>query len=252
MKAVVSILLLLFTITYSANAVTRGDVKIIEASENIRSLSQMIVKNYLLYYSNPEKIEITEGLYKSLDKLSDNFRTIAITTKDTDTKNILEFLAYSRDQMEQLFNEKADKEKAALMLDYSEILLEGADSILDAYRYDFSEEEKMFMVTKKIAYLLERISKYYIALHSGFDSSTNKDQIAAAIEKLEENLVIINVYDYPYEIRQKRTQINNSWKETKMFFTNSEDLFIPRLMIISVDYLENMIDEIAIHHSQNQ
>jgi hypothetical protein len=252
MKAVFSILLLFFTMTFTANAVTRGDVKIIEASENIRSLSQMIVKNYLLYYANPEKIEITERLHKSLDTLSDNFRTIAITTKDTDTKNILEFLAYSRDQIEQIFNEKADKERAALMLDYSETLLEGADSISDAYQYDFSEEEKMLMVTKKIEYLLERITKYYIALHSGFDSSTNKDQIAVAIEKLEDNLDIMNFYNYPYKIRKKRAKINTSWKETKMFFTKPGDIFIPRLMIISVDYLENMVDEIAIYHSKNQ
>ena len=81
-------------------AATRGDIKVIEASENIRYLSQKMVKDYLFFYKNPEKTGLKKSLDQTLDQLNDDFRIIATTTKDGDTKDILEFLAYSKDQIE--------------------------------------------------------------------------------------------------------------------------------------------------------
>ena len=231
---------------------TRGDIKVIEASENIRYLSQKIVKDYLFFYKNQDKLEVKRGLDRALVKLTDDFRIIATTTKDGDTKDILEFLAYSKDQIEQIFNEKADKERAALMLDYSETLLEGADSIANAHRYDFSDEEKMLMVTKEMEYLLERVTKYYMAIHVGFNSATNKEQMQESITKLEENIAQINNYTYPAEFQKTQVKMNESWKANKSFFGQSETLFIPKLMFTSVDYMEDVVAQIALHHSKNQ
>ncbi len=233
-------------------AATRGDIKVIEASENIRYLSQKMVKDYLFFYKHQNKVEVKRGLDRALDKLNDNFRIIATTTKDTDTKDILEFLAYSKDQIEQIFNEKADKEKAALMLDYSETLLEGADSIANAHKYDFSDEEKMLMVTKEMEYLLERVTKYYMAIHVGFNNTTNKEQMQESITGLEENVAQINNYTYPAEFQQIQSKMNESWKANKSFFDQSETLFIPKLMFISIGYMEDVVVQIALHHSKNQ
>ncbi len=231
---------------------TRGDIKVIEASENIRYLSQKMVKDYLFFYKNQNKVDVKRELNRALDKLTDDFRIIATTTKDGDTKDILEFLAYSKDQIEQIFNEKADKESAALMLDYSETLLEGADSIANAHKYDFSDEEKMLMVTKEMEYLLERVTKYYMAIHVGFNSSTNKEQMQESISKLEEYIAQINSYTYPVEFQKAQKKMNESWKANKRFFDQSETLFIPKLMFTSVDYMEDVVVQIALHHSKNQ
>lgn len=231
---------------------TRGDIKVIEASENIRYLSQKMVKEYLFFYKNQNKVEVKRGLDRALDKLTYDFRIIATTTKDGDTKDILEFLAYSKDQIEQIFNEKADKERAALMLDYSETLLEGADSIANAHKYDFSDEEKMLMVTKETEYLLERVTKYYMAIHVGFNSATNKEQMQESISKLEENLAQINTYTYPAEFQKIQVKMNESWKANKSFFDQSETLFIPKLMFASVEYMEDVVVQISLHHSKNQ
>jgi hypothetical protein len=252
MTKIFYIFLLFFGLTFFSEAATRGDIKVIEASENIRFLSQKIVKDYLFFYKNQDKLEIKRGLDRSLDKLNDDFRIIATTTKDGDTKDILEFLAYSKDQIEQMFNEKADKERAALMLDYSETLLEGADSIANAHMYDFSREEKMLMLTKKIEYLLERVMKYYIAIHVGFNTPTNKEQMKKAISSIEESLVEISLYEYPEEMKTIRKNLNDSWRENRLFFNKSDKLFIPKLMFISVTYMEEMIDQIALYHSKNQ
>lgn len=252
MRKIFYICLLFFGVTLFSEAATRGDIKVIEASENIRFLSQKIVKDYLFFYKNQDRLEVKRGLDRSLDKLNDDFRIIATTTKDEDTKDILEFLAYSKDQIEQMFSEKADKERAALMLDYSETLLEGADSIATAHKYDFSTEERMLMLTKKIEYLLERVMKYYIAIHVGFNTPTNKEQMKQAINSIEESLVEISLYDYPEEMKTIQKNLNDSWMANRLFFNKSDSLFIPKLMFISVTYMEEMIDQIALHHSKNQ
>ena len=252
MKKLFRVSLLLLSMSILCQAATRGDVKVIEASENIRYLSQKIVKDYLFLYKNPEQIDVKNRLKSELQKLSSDLRIIATTTKDSDTKDILEFLAYSKDQIEEIFNEKADKENAALMLDYSETLLEGADSIALAHKYDFSNEEKMLMATKKLEYLLERVTKYYMALNTGFANETNKEQLNRAMIQIEENLVKFSMYDYPEEMKITQKKLDSSWTSNRVLFHKSGSLFIPKLMFISVSNLESTLSQLALYHSKNQ
>lgn len=252
MRKIFYIFLLFVGVSLFSHAATRGDIKVIEASENIRYLSQKLVKEYLFFYKYPEKTEVKEELEKILLKLNDDFRIIATTTKDTDTKDVLEFLAYSKDQIEEIFLEKPNSEKVALMLDYSETLLEGANSIASAHKYDFSPEEKMLMTTKKMDYLLERITKYYMARNMGFNNPTNQESMQDAVKEFEENIQNINLYKYPEEQVRVQINMNMSWEANKVFFARSDTLFIPKLMFISTEHLENMIAQIALYHSKNQ
>ncbi len=232
--------------------VTRGDIKILEATENIRLLSQQIVKEYLFLFKTPQKEQLKERLNRHLVKLNNDLRAIATTTKDSDTKDILEFLAYSKDQIAQTLTEPIDEERAALMLDYSETLLEGADSIAAAHTYDFTKEERMLMVTKQMEYLIERIMKYYMAVHVGFDNPTNRDQMHEAIAELNANVQIVEGYQYPEEIDTLKDEMISGWYIIGTFLGRSETLFIPKLMLMSTAYLEEQIGQIALYHNQNQ
>jgi hypothetical protein len=252
MKKLCHLLVLLFAVTLFSNAATRGDVKVIESSEDIRYLSQKIVKEYLFLYKNPHKREIKKELISSLEKLDKDLRAIATTTSDKDAKDILEFLAYSKERINELIIQKIDKEKAALMLDYSETLLEGADSIAAAHKYNFSKEEKMLMVTKEIEYLLERIIKYYMAFSVGFDTHTDKNQMEKAIAALEENLLKLSAYTYPYEMQKIQKKLDYHWSINRSFLQKLDTLFISNLLLGSIDSLEELVAKIALYHSKNQ
>ena len=228
--------------------VTRGDVKIIEATENIRFLSQQIVKEYLFLFVTPQKDAMKAVLKKRLVTLSNNIRMISATTKDVDSKDILEFLAYSKDQIAQTMTE----ENAALMLDYGETLLEGADSIATAHAYDFTSEERMLMVTKQMEYLAERIIKYYMALHVGFDNPTNREQMHRSIAQFGKKLQKIEAYQYPEKMVAVRDKMLKSWHTNGSYFGKSETLFIPKLMLMSTAHMEDLIIKIALYHNQNQ
>ena len=253
MKTLIRIFFLLSSVLIVSQSATRGDVKIIEASENIRYISQLIAKDYLFYYLHPypQKSKIVDRLDKLLEELNDNFRIIALASKDIDTKDILGFLAYNKDEIKEIIHQDSDDEKSALILDYSETLVEGADSISSAYSYNFTKEENMWMVSKKIIYLLERINKYYMAINSGFDNITNREQLEESIVAIEANMQIINSYNYPQLLQKERTKMNKAWEENKMFINKSNRLFIPVLMFTSIEYLENIIDKISLYHSKN-
>jgi hypothetical protein len=252
MKKTALILLLALGFSAPLSAATRTDVNVLEATESIRYLSQEITKNYLYLFANPQKSSIKKKIHRSLNKLVENIRTISTSTSDEDTRTVLEFLIYSKDQIEELVKENPDKEKAALMLDYSETLLEGANSIARAHNYEFTESEKMLMKGKRIEYLLERSAKYYMALGVGLGTEINRKQMMRAIETLEKNLEDIEAYDYPAQMKKSQTSLRQSWEVTKSFFDRREKTFVSNLMVLSSEEMESITREFILYHRKTQ
>ncbi len=230
---------------------TRGDVKIIEATENIRYLSQKMAKEYLFWYTYPNNAKIKKSLFDTLKKLGKNLQVIAAVTKDADTNNILEFLAYSKEEILTLLKKKPTSERAVLMLDYSETLLEGADSIGRTYAYRFSPEEEMLVASKNVKYLLERITKYYMALYKGFNSENNKKNLDDSIQSLMQYMAKINGYRYPAKIADIRAKVDLVWYKDKEILRNGGEYFIPNLLFDSVLFMEEKMDILALYHSKN-
>lgn len=231
--------------------VTRGNVQIIEATENIRYVSQKLAKEYLFFYLNPENEKIHKDMYTSLQILGENLRAISMVTKDEDTQDILEFLAYSKEEIAALLVKKPAKDTAALMLDYSETLLEGADSIGKTYAYDFSNEEKMLVASKNIKFLLERIGKYYMALKLGYDTQNNKENMKEAIDGLKKHFVRFDTYPYPKTLKETEKLLADILASNIRVVRNEEDYFIPSLLLDSIAFFEKKADVLALYHSKN-
>ena len=246
------LLLLIFLAPSGVSAATRTEVNVLEATENIRFLSQEITKKYLYLFANPKKGDVELLIRKDLESLVSNIRTISVSTNSEDIRNILEFMIYSKDQIETLIQEKPDKEKAALMLDYSETLLEGANSIASEYRYDFTESEKMLMVGKRLEFLLERSSKYYMALGIGLGDELNQKQMEEALQELEENLQKLEAYDYPNNMLKDKKDLRQAWGVTKSFFDRRGKLFVSNLVVLSTDEVEKLTARFVDYHRKTK
>ncbi len=233
-------------------AATRAEVNVLEATENIRYLSQRITRNYLYLYANPLKTEVNRQIEKDLEELVASIRTISMSTKDEDTKNILEFLIYSKDQIADLIRKKPDKEGAALMLDYSETLLEGANSIAKAHSYAFSKSEKMLIESKSIEYLMERSAKYYIALGIGLGTEVNRKQMHEALSDLQSRIAILEAYNYPASMLKEKTALKSFWQVVKSFFDRQKKLFASNLMVLSTEEMENITRHFVAYYRKNQ
>jgi len=137
------------------------------------------------------------------------------------------------------------------MLDYSETLLEGADSIGQTYAYTFSKEEEMLVASKNVKYLLERISKYYMVLYQGYNTDNNKKNMESAVSELLQYMAKINSYSYPKDVAHVREKIDVVWFRDKEILQGVNRYFIPNLLLDSVVYLEDKVDVLALYHSQN-
>jgi len=249
---ILNILTLISLLTISSFSSSRSDVQIIEATENIRYWGQKISKEYLYLYYNPKKTEVKMELFNDLEMLELSIKNIAMSTKSIESKNILDFLIYNENEIKELLDKKVDKERSILMLDYSESFLEGANSIASLHKYEFSDEEKMLMTMKKFEYLLERVSKYYIASYLNLDSFNNFELMTNAISKVDVILKDINLYTYPEELKKTRKKLNISWKTHKDFLYKSQKLFVPNLLEASTKNIETVITTMALYHKKNQ
>ncbi len=233
-------------------ATTRSDVKLLEASEDIKLISQQIVKDYFYLSQNAKKLNAAHSLEDGVLALDEKLRLIASATKNEDTKNVLTFLAFSRDQISETIALPYDMENGALMLDYSETLLEGAESIASDHSYDFSNEEQMLINVKNMAYLIERMTKYYMAFQVGFNDHNNIRQLQEAVKTFESELITINAYGYRGESAKYLSIINQYWPIAKEFFLSLEKEKLPNILYISATHLENVIAKLERYHIKNQ
>jgi len=247
------ILLTLFLVTPQLYATaSRNDVKLLEASEDIKLISQQVVKDYFYSSLYKDKKEIAKSLNDGVLALDEKLRLIASTTKNEDTKNVLTFLAFSRDEISEIIEQEFSLDNAALMLDNSEVLLEGAESIVKEHEYNFSLEEKMLIKVKKMAYLIERITKYYMAVQVGFNDHNNIKQLNIAIDSFDRELAKLATYNYSGRSAKDFNTIKEYWPVAKKFYLSLQKRKLPNILYISAQHLENKLVKLELYHSKNQ
>ena len=108
----------------------------------------------------------------------------------------------------------ADMSKTSVssMLDFSNALLEGAGSMLEAQEYNkFDSKFHLLM-----------ISKLYMAINLDFDKTNNS-------QKLKKEIKLFN----------SNHESNSSWIAFKDIVENNQDSFVPNIISILIKDLEN-------------
>lgn len=248
----VSLILIASTLQLEA-ATTRSDIKILEAAEDIKFISQQIVKDYFYLSQNKQKQNnFNASMHQIIETLDDKLQLIATASKNEETRDLLTFLAYSSEQIKSTISEDYNDENGALMIDYGETLLEGAESLIQEYSYTFSTEEKMFTYAKKISYLIERMSKYYMAYQAGFNEHNNIQQLTLAIQSFNDMLTKFDDYQYMETQQKVLTDIRQYWYVSEQFYLNLEKTKLSNILYISSLYLEGEIAKLELYHSKNQ
>ena len=252
MKTLSRILSLVLLIVSFGGAATRSDINAIEAAEHVRFLSQKIAKDYLYLYARPKRREVKDDIREMMVELSEKFAILSASTKDSDTKDLLKYLQYNKSNIEELLSGDVTKESALQMLDYSEILLEGAESIARQHRYPFNTEEAMLMQIKKAEYLVERLGKFYMVSSLGVLSQTNQKKMQESARDFEESLKAIQEYQYPSSLEKQKKQLALFWSFGQYSLAHSYDMFIPNIVNTTGNYFEQLLTRFALYHSKSQ
>ena len=235
-----------------AAASVRSQVSLLEASENIRLKSQETVKNYLYFFGNHKKVYEKELANKGLTSLDKQFRLIAKSTKDEDSKDILAFLDYSKEMMQEVLNDPFNGDNPALMLDYSEILLEGAESISKNLNYEPTIEEKMLIKMKDISFLIERMTKYYMAILTEEDNEVYAESLVESVQKMEDDLDSLSDYNYSSENTTHLIKLKSNWIALKGFYDNYKTLKLPNVVLLASNEVRSSALVLETYHSKNQ
>jgi len=251
MKKIILIIFYLFTVVDVSMASTRGDVKIIEATENIQYLSQKITVDYLFYYHREENENSKKRLKRDIKRLKFYISEIFNTTKNEKTKYILIHFSQVIDEIKNLLEKPFNEENARKLLEYTEGFLLGAESILEEHKYKFSKEEEMLMLSKKAQYLLEKIITYYMAEEIGLNSAYQQGKMKRAINEIDVVITRINQYKYSVPLKKKVEKFSQIWNLNKNFFTIENKISIPYLLFASTEYTKTLLMDIEHYHKKN-
>ncbi|MCI5161600.1 MAG: hypothetical protein D3917_06165 [Candidatus Electrothrix sp. AX5] len=229
------------------------ELLMLEAAKNIEFLSQRVTKAYFYKQQGVRPDHAAEDLKKSLILLQEDL-TIIHNGIDNDKKekNISVFLEYTMSELKSIVENPYSQENGALMIDYSESLLEGAEFIAEVHTHKNQAEEAMLVSAEHSLFLLERINKFYIAYQAGFKDYNNIVQLKQAVQDFETTLAKINAYTkYSGNILASRNKINDFWPVAKEFFVDIQRGALPVIVQASVEKLEKELKVLKDFHHNN-
>ena len=233
-----------------AGAATRQQVVKLEAAENIKHVSQQITKAYFYKELGIRIVQAKRDLKKGMDALDQDIKVLSAEVKDEEEQGVLTFISYARDEMVGMIKQPYTEENGALMLDFSESLLEGASLIAGKHLHEEDAEERELVVVKQMGFLLERVNKYYIAHKAGFKDYNNVVQLEKAIEQFEMNLALMNSFSYPASLRTSTEKINKFWPIAKGFYLGIEKGTLPIIVMSSTDNLGRALNTLQDYHRE--
>ncbi|WYD81355.1 MAG: hypothetical protein V8K32_03015 [Candidatus Electrothrix gigas] len=230
------------------------DLLTVEAAEDIKFSSQAITKAYFYKQQGIRQDRATEDLKKSLVLLKKDLIIIqdGLQNASKEEKNIVVYLEYTLDELLDIVDKPYSKDNGALMIDYSESLLEGADFIVGQHADKQDAEERLLVSVEHLLFFLERINKFYIAYQAGFDDYNNVVQLKRAVKDFETTLAKINAYtEYTEGTLASRNKINKFWPVAKEFFVDIEKGSLPVIVLASVEKLEKELKVLEnFHHGK--
>lgn len=141
------------------------------------------------------------------------------------------------------------KESGALMIDFSESLLEGANNLAGKHKGK-GAEAGMLTEVEQLLFLLERVNKYYIAHKAGFKDYNNVVQLEKAVKDFEAGLAKVNAYSYPENVQANVKNINQFWPVAKEFYLGVQENALPVIVLASTGKLEQEVKALEHYHNQ--
>jgi hypothetical protein len=223
----------------------------LEAAKNVEYVSQKIAKAYFYKHLDIRPDHAKTDMEQSLAKLKNGIIKLKECAEDKETKNLTIFLAHTHSELDKMLEKPYSKEHGALMIDFSESLLEGANVLASKHLKGGSAEETMMVEVERLNFLLERINKYYIAHHAGFTDYNNVVQVQQAVKDFETSLAKVNAHNgYPDSVKGNVKNINQFWPVAKEFYLGVQKNALPVIVLASTDKLEKEISQIEKHHHQ--
>ncbi|MGR0480834.1 MAG: hypothetical protein ACTFAL_05370 [Candidatus Electronema sp. V4] len=235
----------------AAASVNQHELEMMETAKSVEIASQKIAKSYFYKHLDIRADHAGKDLEDTVAQLRKDILTLheGIKGGDKEEKNIAVFLSYTRDELDKALTKPYSPEVGALMIDFSESLLEGADFLSGRYGKGKTGEAAMLAEAERLTFLLERVNKYYIIHKAGFKDYNNIVQLEKAVQDFEASLAKVNAYgSYPDQVKENVAKINQFWPVAKEFYLGVQQNALPVIVLASTDKLEKEVDALRTYH----
>jgi hypothetical protein len=220
----------------------------LKTAKEIEFVSQKVAKAYFYRHLDIRADQADQEIQEGLALLQQGIRDLKASSLDNEAQNVATFLTSTIDELAQTLKKTYNRETGALMIDYSESLMEGAKLLSQRHIIGRSPEEAMLVETEHLLFLLERMNKYYIAHKAGFKNYNNVVQLEQAVKDFEASLASVNGYrGYSQEARQSVENINQFWPIAKEFYLGEKGA-LPVIVLASTDRLEKEVRTLGAYH----
>jgi len=143
--------------------------ELLKYTQVLQTYSQIIAKEYFYIsqdlHVDRAKIELKEAIAESDTILN----ILSANIKDKKMQNLLSYINDINLEMKEVWAESYSIENASQVIDYSETLFEGSQSIIDYLAKQTGTNNTLHNDILKQELVLQRISKFYIAYQSGIN-----------------------------------------------------------------------------------
>ncbi|NPA59269.1 MAG: hypothetical protein GXO30_02220 [Epsilonproteobacteria bacterium] len=224
--------------------------KAVVYAETIKTLSQDIAKNYFYVAKDIQVSSAKKGLKKDIIVLDDTLKKLQESSKDPATQRVVEFMLFSVDELKSTLKDKYNAENGGMVLDYTETLLEGSESIIKHHK---GKDTTVLDELEEMEFLLERASKYYIAFAAGYTDDSNLKQAKLAVEKFDKLLNKINNVNFPANIKNgPLKKLNKYWPVSKDFYLGLKQNELPTIVFISTKHMMKSLEKMIAYEKSKK
>jgi hypothetical protein len=224
----------------------------LKAAKDVEYLSQKIAKAYFYRQQGIRPDSAAKDLKKGIARLQKDLIILqeGIEKGDKEEENVAVFLDYTYNELKDILNKPYSRDNGALIIDYSESLMEGGAFLAQGHMHKESPEEAMLVTVEHMLFLLERINKLYIAYQAEFQDYTNVIQLKEAVQDFDTDLSKVNAYKkYSSSTRKSRDKLNEFWPVAQEFFLDLQKAALPVIVLASAEKLQKELDTLdGFHH----
>jgi hypothetical protein len=218
---------------------------LLKYAKKLQVQSQIIAKDYF-YISqglreDKARVEIEESI-----KDTDNILSILINSiKNPEMQNLLQYLRDIHIESKGVLKENYSKENASLVIDYSETLYEGTQSIIEYLLKDTKNISSLYDDVMQQKLTLQRISKFYIAYQAGFNDETIFRKLEESVKNFEKGLKSINSHQFANDKQEfVSVRLGRYWSISKKFYEGMEKGELTLIVFVSTDHMMSYLDNI--------
>jgi len=220
---------------------------IIDKAGKQRMLSQRIAKNYLYLGQKIQVGTAVRQLKQSIDEFKKNHQDLKVTVNDQEVQDLLTFVELSLDEYLLTVTQPYDPGSAALVLDMSEVILEGSQGVVEQLEQaSKAKAARAVNVAGRQRMLSQRIAKFYIAHMAGLRDHNTVQQLQKAVEEFSGALRWLSTHEHnTRQIQGELRRVAGLWNTIKRYYMDVNRKSLPAIVYVTTDKIMESMNRVT-------